>query len=124
MKSIDIEGTDTIPRVKFDPKHGKLEIRGRSVPENSREFYKPLLDSLDQYAVNPCVLTQIDIQLDYFNTTSSKCLLDLFRRIKDIHSRGNQVIVNWYCRHDDEDILEAGEDYELIVGMKFNMVQT
>jgi hypothetical protein len=123
MEMIVIESTPKTPSIKFDSKQGKLEIKGRSIPENSVEFYKPLVESLDQYATSPNSPTQVDIQLEYFNTASSKCILDVLKRLETIHRQGNQVIINWYYEEDDEDMREAGEDYQAIVNLTFNMQQ-
>jgi hypothetical protein len=122
MKAVKIDGTPTSPTIRFDPKKGKLEIKGRSVPESTIEFYRPLLETLDEYIMTPVSPTQVDVYLDYFNTTSSKCLLDMFRRIKEIQNKGNEVIVNWFYEKDDEDMKKVGEDYQVIVNLKFNML--
>jgi hypothetical protein len=123
METIVIESTPKTPAIKFDAKTGKLEIKGRSIPENSVEFYKPLVESLDKYATSPNSPTQVDIQLEYFNTASSKCILDVLKRLETIHRQGSQVIINWYYEEDDEDMREAGEDYQAIVNLTFNMQQ-
>ncbi|MBS1234075.1 MAG: hypothetical protein H6R34_639, partial [Bacteroidetes bacterium] len=73
MEPINIEGTPKTPSVKFDKESGVMEIKGRSIPENSIEFYKPLVDWLEDYAKSPLKRTQVDVQLEYFNTSSSKC---------------------------------------------------
>ena len=115
--------TAKTPLIKFDSKQGKIEIKGRSIPENSVEFYKPLIDSLERYASSPVIPTEVNIQLEYFNTASSKCILDVLKRLETIHRQGNQVIINWYYEEDDEDMREAGEDYQAIVNHTFNMQQ-
>ena len=53
MEPIKIEGTPKTPTVRFDSSAGVFEIRGRSIPENSVEFYKPIVDWLDSYKENP-----------------------------------------------------------------------
>lgn len=123
MEVIVIESTPKTPSIKFDSKQGKLEIKGRSIPENSVEFYKPLVESLERYSSSPAAPTQVDIQLEYFNTASSKCILDVLKRLESIHRSGNQVIINWFYEEDDEDMREAGEDYQAIVNLTFNMQQ-
>jgi len=123
MEPISIEGTPKTPAVKFDAQEGIIEIKGRSIPENSIEFYKPLVVWLEQYASNPLELTKVNIQLEYFNTSSSKCILDVFKKLEAIHKSKNKVIINWYYEEDDEDMLEAGEDYESIIRIPFKMIE-
>jgi hypothetical protein len=123
MESISIAGTPKTPTVNFDAASGKVEIKGRSIPENSIEFYKPLVDWLEAYLSTPAKLTEVNIQLEYFNTSSSKCILDVFKKLEAIYKSGNEVIINWHYEEDDEDMLEAGEDYQSIIKIPFKMIE-
>ncbi len=123
MEPIIIEGTPKTPTIRFDSDGGVFEIKGRSIPENSVEFYKPLVDWLDQYKETPLPKTVVNIRLEYFNTSSSKCILDVFKKLEAIHKSRNEVEVNWFYEEDDEDMLEAGEDYESIIRVPFNMIE-
>jgi hypothetical protein len=120
MEDIRIEGTPKTPTVNFINNEGLLEIKGRSIPENSIEFYKPLISWIESYAQGPKDSTNINIQLEYFNTSSSKCILDLFKKLEAIN---NNITINWYYEEDDEDMLEAGEDYEAIINIPFKMIE-
>jgi SiaC family regulatory phosphoprotein len=123
MDPISIEGTPKTPTVSFDAAKGLVEIKGRSIPENSIEFYKPLVDWLEEYLNQPFEKTNVNIQLEYFNTSSSKCILDVFKKLEAIYKSGNDVIINWYYEEDDEDMLEAGEDYQSIIKIPFKMIE-
>src|SRR6056297_4236983 len=96
MESISIEGTPKTPAVNFNAETGVIEIKGRSIPENSIEFYRPLVEWLEEYSENPQKLTTVNIQLEYFNTSSSKCILDVFKKLEAIKKARNEVIINWY----------------------------
>ncbi len=125
MESTSIEGTPKTPSVKFEAEKGIIEIKGRSIPENSIDFYKPLMDWLEEYSKDPQKHTEVNIHLEYFNTSSSKCILDIFKKLEGIHkSQKNDVVINWYYEEDDEDMLEAGEDYESIIRVPFKMIET
>ena len=123
MEPISLEGTTKTPTIKFDASEGVMEIKGRSIPENSIDFYKPMVDWLDEYAKNPKDKTIVNIQLEYFNTSSSKCILDVFKKLEAINKGKSDVLVNWYYEEDDEDMLEAGEDYESIIRVPFKMIE-
>jgi hypothetical protein len=123
MEPINIESTPKTPSIKFLEEDGIIEIKGRSIPENSIEFYKPLVDWLEEYAKSPFKKTLINIQLEYFNTSSSKCILDVFKKLEAIHKSKHEVVINWYYEEDDEDMLEAGEDYESIIRVPFKMIE-
>jgi hypothetical protein len=123
MDAILIEGTPKTPDVSFDHSNGALLLKGRSIPENSIEFYRPLVEWLENYSSSPQQKTVCNIQLEYFNTSSSKCLLDLFKKMEDMSKSGNEIIINWYYEEDDEDMLEAGEDYQSIINVPFKMIE-
>lgn len=120
MDNILLTPSPKTPHISFDAEKGSLEIKGRSIPENALEFYRPLIEWVEKYASQSKPETNVHIQLEYFNTSSSKCLLDLFKKLETI---GNKVIINWYYEQDDEDMLEAGEDYEAIINIPFKMIE-
>ncbi len=121
MPDINLIATSKTPSVRFVAADGHLEIKGRSIPENSLEFYKPLIEWVESYANLGKEETDVHIQLEYFNTSSSKCLLDLFKKLEAL---GKKVTIHWYYEQDDEDMLEAGEDYEAIISLPFKMIET
>ena len=123
MENILREGSAKTPSVSFNSASGVLELKGRSIPENSVEFYKPLNEWIDSYGAKPCSETVVDIKLEYFNTSSSKCILDLFKKLEYISKQGSVVYVNWYFEQDDEDMEEAGEDYQAIIKLPFKMIE-
>lgn len=124
MENISYEGTPKTPTVNLNYAAGVLEIKGRSIPENSIEFYKPIVEWLEKYSEKPQNKTVANIQLEYFNTSSSKCILDVFKKLEAIHKAGSDVVINWYYEEDDEDMLEAGEDYQSIIRVPFVMKET
>ena len=122
MNSLIIEGTPKTPRVDFSSEQGALEISGKSIPENSVEFYQPVYSWIDEYNQQPKKNTVIKIQLEYFNTSSSKCLLDIFRKLEALQKSGkSEVTVTWMYEEEDEDMMEAGEDYQTIVKIPFTL---
>jgi len=122
METLTIEMTPKTPLIQFDASVGELEFQGRSIPENSIEFYTPVFNWIDKYLLNPKEDTQGKIQLEYFNTSSSKCLLDIFKKLQNLHSSGkSKVSIKWFYEEDDEDMLEAGEDYQAIIKVPFIM---
>lgn len=111
------------PLINFDPASGNFEVQGKSIPENSAHFYKPVYDWLDQYVQNPAPTTTLNIQLDYFNTSSSKCIVDLFKKLELIVKNGKgAAVINWKHDENDDDMQEAGEDYKSIIKIPFNIV--
>jgi hypothetical protein len=120
MEKYTIEGSPKTPNINFDLIGGILEIKGRSIPENALDFYKPLIEWMGEWVKASPAKTEFHVHLEYFNTSSSKCLLDLFRKLEPL---GDNATVLWHYESDDEDMLEAGEDYEAILSVPFRMVK-
>ena len=121
MESVTIQATAKTPSIDFNPDQGFLEIRGRSTPEDSRVFYKPLIAWCEEYAHNPASKTTVDVHLEHFDTSSSKGLLDFLKRLRTIKEMHKEVVVIWHYESDDDDILEAGENFMQITGIPFRM---
>jgi len=121
MDAYYLEATPKTPKLDFNPDAETFLISGRSIPENSIEFYKPLLDWLDKYVHNALESTIFEIKLEYFNTSSSKCLVEIFRKLEKIHDSGKKVSIEWYFDEEDEDMEESGEDFKEIIKIPFNM---
>jgi len=123
METLTINGTLKTPEILLNAEKGMLEFKGRSIPENSTEFYKPVFDWINEYSKKPKSTTSVKMHLEYFNTSSSKRILDIFKKLEKIKKAGNEVSINWYYDEDDEDMLEAGEDYESIIKIPFKMIE-
>ncbi len=121
MKNIEIEATHYTPYVHFDFTNGLFEMKGISKPEDSNAFYLPLIDWITKYAKNPKPKTEVHIHLRYFNTSSMKQLLVVFRIFETILEAGNDTVIHWMYESDDEEMLEAGCDFQSIVDVPFIM---
>lgn len=123
MTPLSIEGTNKTPYIASDIEQGIIEIRGRSHPENANAFYKPVLDWIDEYIKTPVAKTTVNLELEYFNTTSSKCILSLLKKLESSRDSTKAVIVNWYYEKDDEDERETGEFYQRMTELSFNYIE-
>ncbi|TVR38638.1 MAG: DUF1987 domain-containing protein [Cryomorphaceae bacterium] len=123
MSTYTTQETEKTPAIHFDGVGGKLELKGKSVPEDSFKFFQPMHDWLDQYIENPAKETELNVALEYFNTSSAKVLLEVFKKMNRLHQSGKtQLTINWVYEEDDDDMLEAGQDYQSIVEVPMNFV--
>ncbi len=124
MENYILEGTPKSPLVNFNAQTGTLIISGRSIPENAREFYRPMIEWIEKYAGSPQPATVFDICLEYFNTSSSKALFDLFKTAEDIHvaDRSN-IVVKWKYENDDWEMRDAGLEYSRIIQIPVEMIE-
>jgi hypothetical protein len=124
MENIEIEPTSTTPRISFRPSEGYFEISGKSLPENSFEFYKPLLDYIEAYAEEPAAETALIFRLQYFNTSSTSHFLRMIKKFEKIQNEGRSARVLWYYDEDDEDMKEAGEDFKVLSKLPIDIIGT
>jgi hypothetical protein len=115
MKAIEIKGTDDTPTILLDKEAGTFELSGRSLPEDAAEFYHPVLQWLTEYAASPNPSTDLTIKLEYFNTASSKLLLDVLGKVESVQG----VKVTWYYFSGDDDMQEAGEEFAELIEVPF-----
>ncbi len=123
MENFFLEGTNKTPQLDFNSNEGRFLIAGRSIPENSIEFYKPLFEWLDNYVSHAKSNTILDVKLEYFNTSSSKCLVEIFRKLEALQQKNDNVLINWFYEEDDEDMQESGEDFQEIIDVKIVLNQ-
>lgn len=122
MENLYIEKTKATPAVKFDAGSGVLEISGESYPENSMKFYQPVFNWLQQYLSETDKPIVFNFKLDYFNTSSSKCILNILEMLEDAHAKGRKVDLNWYYQEEDDDMLENGQEFAEDMSLQFNFI--
>lgn len=121
MDNVFIKGTDRTPEVNFNFKDGVFTISGRSITENPISFYKKLEEYLAEYILNPHPITKFRVVLEYFNTSTSKCLVEIFKKLEPLHASQHEVLVEWFYEQDDEEIKDSGEDYKDIIDIPFEI---
>jgi len=123
MEFLKIESTKQTPEIDFNNKTGVLLIRGRSMSENSFEFFKEVNLWIEEYLNSPVEDTIVKIHLEYFNTSSSKCILEIFKKLKKIIDiQDKNINIKWFYDEDDEEMMETGEDYQDITDLPFEIL--
>lgn len=123
MKELHIEGSKTRPVISLNP-DGILKIEGRSIDGNIVEYFRPVESWVKEYIEDPAEVTCLDINLEYFNSASTKLLIKIIQKLTYIQLKHKKFIVNWYYEEGDEDILERGEYFSSIVKIPFNFIKT
>ncbi|HLU87002.1 MAG TPA: DUF1987 domain-containing protein, partial [Taishania sp.] len=109
LETFRLEGSPKTPKIELDSEKGVLLFRGRSIPENSFDFFEPIYNWVDSYCLTPKEETVLKFQLEYFNTSSSKCFMELFRKFELLNKDKSTVKVEWYFESEDEEMAEAGQ---------------
>lgn len=122
MEKKFINETHKTPSINFEPNKGLIQIKGRSIPENAMKTFEPLVDKwIPDYLSNPASTTILDVELEFYNTSTSMWLLRLFKQLEDLYKTQQNVVINWY--YSDDDMLESAEDYEEIIAIPFNKIE-
>ena len=109
------------PEVNFDAQTGVCEITGESYMESTYTFYLPLMNWIEEYIKKVGKKIKLDIKLVYFNTSATKCLLDMFEILKKYENEGGDVEVNWFYDKEDPDMVHEVEDFEIESGLRINL---
>lgn len=113
--------TINTPEVNFDPENGFISICGKSTTVNSAEFYKNFLEELKSGREFTGDI-HLDLGLEFFNTSSAKCIYDILRELKVRENRGNKISINWFYDLYDKDMLEMGQDFSELVEIDFQFL--
>lgn len=103
---------------------GTLELLGNSIPEDAGSFYKPILDAVGDYFQSPQKKTTVNISLTYFNSSTSKWLMNLLRLFKTLPKGDQKVEINWYFDESDDDMNDAINDFSASLGLQINIFRT
>lgn len=130
MEKLIIEATVNSPKIVLDPESKKFEFSGESRPENVRNFYLPVLEWLEKYTNHesgldkPQRTSELDcvFNFEYFNSTSAKYILDIFKSLNALDAIGVELDIKWFYEEDDEDMLEVGEEMSRMSKLKFEYV--
>lgn len=124
MNDLIIPATPFTPEIQFRYSTGQLLMMGESYPENTSEFYQPVFQSLSAY-LDSIKGTEVTVMMHmrYFNSSSSKILINLFDLLELAAKKGNSITVNWYYKTGDDDSKEFGEEFsEDLKRIRFNIL--
>ena len=124
MEKLYIKATELTAQVTLDHTIGKIEFVGISIPEDSYEFFTPILTWIDEYIANSCEQTLVIFNINYCNTSSSMFISEILRRLRRIFKEQKDIRVEWYFGEDDEDMQELGENFKRISQMNFDIIQS
>lgn len=112
MKNLKITKTNQTPEINLNADTGILSFSGRSLPEDSAQFYKVVFDWLNQYIENLHQTTDIIFEMDYFNTASAKAIFSIIIKLDELFKTDYPVTISWMHDDDDDDMKELGEEYQ------------
>lgn len=121
MDILNLPPTKSTPKICYDAATGILELSGESYPENSFEFYAPVLSWLEKH-LNEAEVLQVDINIIYMNSSSIKCLLDMLDMMVEAVKKGAKIVINWYYDSDNPRALDMAEEFFEDVELPFKII--
>lgn len=125
MEILNIVATKSSPKINLNAQNNTLSISGESYPENTAQFYEPVFKWLETYLseLNNQLMT-MNMELVYFNSSSSKVLMDIFDMLDEASDEGKNIVVNWIYDEENDAALEYGEEFaEDVEALTFNLVE-
>ena len=123
MEEFILEPTEKLPEIRL--KDGYVGISGRSIPEDPKKEYKPVLQWVKDYVKNPAPYTEVRVQIEYSDTGSTKCIFDILKVLAVCRNSNHKIemVFNWVYEKGDGEIVELGEFMESKLNVMFNYVQ-
>ena len=122
MKTLVIKEDESTPKIILDKENNKFEIEGISLPEDVFTFYAPVFDWIQDYLKEPNLSSELNIKLSYFNTSSSKVILDILSMFDELTEKGLMVSTSWHYLEMDDDMLATGKEFKSMLKMPFNFI--
>ena len=119
----ELSKTDDKPEILLDQEENIFEMSGKSLPENSAEFYSPVKDWFLEYLKQPNEETHLVCKFDYFNSSSARRILEILILLKSISLTENKVKVSWYCEKDDLLLQNKGKEMLSILEIPFEILE-
>jgi hypothetical protein len=114
---MNIEGTRSTPYISIGP--GRIEIKGRSIPENTYEFYSPVIHAINDYFLKTELKTEMHFHLEYINSGSKKLITNILVSCNDFYQAGKNITIQWHYDSDDESMQELGNDLRSMLEIPF-----
>lgn len=112
-----IEQQEDTPQVLVDFDNGLVEFKGKSLPEDSTEFFRPVEKAIRKYLSQPQPTTKVSLQFDYLNSSSQKRMLEIVSLFEQLEQNGKLLEISWLYPDDDEDILDEGKEFARMLGL-------
>jgi SiaC family regulatory phosphoprotein len=110
------------PRVRVFPDEKRITVTGHSRLEDPSPFYEEFMNLIEDCFDDFKTFATFDFKLNYLNTSSSKWLFHVLKNLQNKYQGKKIITINWYYERDDEAILEAGEVYQSLLNMPFNLI--
>ena len=120
MDNYKVGETFKTPTIDGSISNGTLIMKGRSLPEDAKAFYLPFREWLNRFYESTAEEIKVTIQLEYYNTATSKLLINLLLKLEKLQEK-KPVTVEWIYDEDDLEMEETGNDFKNLIGDMITM---
>lgn len=121
QKPLKLKETEDTPQVVFDISKNEFKISGKSLPEDPAEFYEPIIAWVSTYIQKPNPITELKINIEYFNSGSVKQIMVLLTVLEEIISTGNKIKIIWYYDKNDDLMEIKGNEFKNMLTIPFEL---
>ena len=111
MNDLNIEGSQSTPKVVSHIDEGRLVMQGDSYPENSFEFFGQVIAWIEHFLAESIAPLKLELRLVYMNTSSVKAMMDIFDLLEDAHGKGRDVRVDWFYDPRNERVVDLADEF-------------
>ena len=110
LTDLIIEKTPKTPQIELKYNSGELSMTGRSLPENASRIYEPVLNWVNNYVIQPQPVTNLRLNVEYFNTSSLLWISKIVRTLTRINNPDYRFIVHIYIPLEEYDDMQLSSD--------------
>ena len=118
------ESTKETPIISLNSEKGVLLIDGNCESESPEDFFTDITDWINNYSKNPQATTTLTINLGRINISSSKYLLNIIYQLEDLYKKKFKVRIRWVYKNGEDGNYELGKDYNEMVTIPFEFIET
>lgn len=122
MNRLLIHERNFLPYIHLDKEKNIFQIKGKSLPEDSQEFYIPVFEWFEEYFKNPNPETIVEFDLEYYNSTSARDVANIIKLLDKNYLKGYNISIIWYYNKKDEMMKENGEDFSLLFSIPIKII--
>ena len=122
INALKIHSKNFLPLVHLDKENSIFKIEGKSIPEDSSEFYGQVIEWIKEYSNDPNEETVFILKLDYYNSSSARDIANIIKCFDEIHKNGHNVHIKWLYNPDDEVMKENGEDFSILFKVPIDII--
>jgi len=113
MDNIILKQSENSPKVIMDKDHAFIEFEGKSYPENTFAFYRPITEWLKfyfkVYQESSSQSVTINFKFTYFNSATTQIIFEILDIVKE--SEIQNIEINWFYNEENRNGFEDYEDY-------------